>query len=59
MSRLFFKLKRMNWELDAQLGTEAAKAFRHAYLHLSAGDKFGMEPRYQNPTTWKRHHEAG
>ena len=53
------KPTRMNWELDAQLGTEAAKAFRHAYLHLSASDKFGMEPRYQNATTWKRHHEAG
>ena len=54
------KPTRINWELNAQLGTERAKAFRHAYLHVSANDnKTGMWARYPTPITWGRHHEMG
>jgi hypothetical protein len=54
------KPTRINWELNAQLGAERAKAFRHAYLHVSANDnKTGMWARYPTPITWGRHHEMG
>lgn len=48
-----------NWSLNDKLGTEKAKAFRHAYLHLSLSDSFGMHPRYKNDTEMERQYVAG
>lgn len=48
-----------NWSLNDQLGIEKAKAFRHAFLHLSLSDRFGMHPRYKNDNEMEREHVAG
>ncbi|WP_342619269.1 DUF2345 domain-containing protein [Rhodoferax sp. GW822-FHT02A01] len=51
---------RMNWELDSELGQQAAKEIRHKHLHLSFNlDATGMGPRYKNINTLERHHEPG
>lgn len=50
--------QQLRWSLDEHLGTEKAKAFRHAYLHLSLGSGF-MGPRYKNDTELERLHVAG
>ena len=54
------KPTRLNWQLDEQLGTTAAKAFRRQYLHLSMDvDKAGMAPRFNEQHKLERHHEPG
>jgi hypothetical protein len=54
------KPKRMNWDLNTELGTAAAKVIRHRHLHLSFNlDATGMGPRYKYDNTLERHHEPG
>ena len=54
------KPTRLNWELNKELGDEAAKEFRYNYLHLSLNvGKTGMAPRYKDGNTLERHHEPG
>jgi hypothetical protein len=54
------KPTRVDWDLDEQLGTTAARAFRRQYLHLSFDlDKTGMAPRYNHQNQLQRHHEPG
>lgn len=51
--------QQLDWPLDTHLGLEPAKAFRHAYLHVSFSDSTGMGPRYKNDTELERLHVAG
>jgi hypothetical protein len=54
------KPARLDWTLNKELGEEAAKAFRHNYLHLSLNiDKTGMGPRYKDNNSLERDHEPG
>ena len=54
------KPTRLDWDLNAQLGTTAARAFRHQYLHFSSDlDQTGMRPRIRDNHTLGRHHELG
>ena len=41
-----WKPAQQRWGLEANLGAEQAKAFRHRFLHLSCSDAFAMQPRY-------------
>ena len=41
-----WKPARQRWGLEANLGTEQAKAFRRRFLHFSCSDAFAMQPRY-------------
>jgi hypothetical protein len=51
--------QQLSWSLDEHLEPEKAKAFRHAYLHLSFSTRFGMGPRYKNNTELERLHVPG
>ena len=51
--------RQLNWSLEENKGPEKAKAFRHAYLHLSLSERTGMAPRYKNDTELERQHVAG
>ena len=54
------KPARLNWDLNQELGDEAAKDFRHNFLHLSLNlEETGMGPRYKDGNTLERHHEPG
>ena len=41
-----WKPAQQSWALEANLGTEQAKAFRRRFLHLSCSDAFAMQPHY-------------
>ncbi|MBU7572958.1 MAG: DUF2235 domain-containing protein [Hydrogenophaga sp.] len=45
-----WKPAQQSWGLEANLGTEQAKAFRRRFLHLSCSDAFAMQPRYRAGT---------
>jgi hypothetical protein len=49
----------MNWSLEENKGPEKAKAFRHAFLHLSLSHRTGMGPRYKNDTELERLYVPG
>ena len=53
------KPAQQSWGLEANLGTEQARAFRRRYLHLSFSDRIGMAPRYTNGNELERRHVFG
>jgi hypothetical protein len=51
--------RQMNWSLEENKGPDRAKAFRHAFLHLSLSHRTGMGPRYKNDTELERLYVPG
>jgi hypothetical protein len=54
-----WKPAQQSWGLEANLGTEQARAFRRRFLHLSFSDAFAMAPRYRSDDTLERCHVFG